>query len=87
MDGYEVRAQLGHLDPGGVRPPVIAVTAYGTDADYLRTWSADFDAHVTKPVDYDLLLAVILRTLAARPRLRRARRVPPGRRGPSGRAT
>jgi signal transduction histidine kinase len=57
MDGYQfaraMRERLGH----GVR--LIAVTGYGAEADRRRAMEAGFDAHLTKPVDIDRLLALI----------------------------
>jgi signal transduction histidine kinase len=57
MDGYgfarAMRERLGR----GVR--LIALTGYGTDADRQRAADAGFDAHFTKPVDLERLLALI----------------------------
>ncbi len=57
MDGYAfaraMRERLGH----GVR--LIAVTGYGTEGHRQRAAEAGFDAHLTKPVDIDHLLALI----------------------------
>ncbi len=75
MDGYELIAEIRRSQPRQVRTPVVAVTAYGSDADRLRTWSADFDAHITKPVDYDLLIATVQRVVM--PGRRPERRLPP----------
>lgn len=62
MDGYQfARAMREHLG-SGVR--LIALTGYGTEADRQRSADAGFDAHLTKPVDIDRLLALI--TEAAR---------------------
>ena len=62
MDGYEfaraMRERLGH----GVR--LIALTGYGTDSDRQRATEAGFDAHLTKPVDLDRLLALITEAAA-----------------------
>jgi CheY-like chemotaxis protein len=78
MDGYELVGEI-RAEPGTERVPVIAVTAYGSDTERLRTWSADFDAHVVKPVDFDLLVATIQRVTIARrppPRAGQRRRSP-----------
>jgi CheY-like chemotaxis protein len=60
MDGYEfaraLRARLG----SGIR--LIALTGYGAPTDRRRAVEAGFDAHLTKPVDLDRLLALITET-------------------------
>lgn len=76
MDGYELIAEIRRSQSRQLRTPVIAVTAYGTDADRLRTWSADFDAHITKPVDYDQLIATMQRVLVPGRRPPERRRPP-----------
>ncbi len=53
MDGYEVarrvRAALGHS------VYLVALTGRGKESDRLQALSAGFDAHLTKPVDIELL--------------------------------
>jgi CheY-like chemotaxis protein len=59
MDGYELvrRARAG-LD--GFEPPfMVAVTGYGLPEDRRRALDSGFDEHVTKPVDYAALQAVL----------------------------
>lgn len=48
------------------RAKVIAISAHGEPADIRRTWEAGFDGHLVKPVDPDVLLAALERTLWAR---------------------
>lgn len=64
-DGYElvrrVRAQaerLGHL-------PVLALTGFASAADRAAALAGGFDAHVTKPVDPDVLLQTLRRLIGA----------------------
>jgi CheY-like chemotaxis protein len=57
MDGYEFARALRERLGTGVR--LIALTGYGTPADQQRSAQAGFDAHLTKPVDLDRLLALI----------------------------
>jgi signal transduction histidine kinase len=57
MDGYEFARALRERLGSGVR--LIALTGYGTHADRKRAAEAGFDAHLTKPVDLDRLLALI----------------------------
>jgi len=80
MDGFEMIAEIRRSESRQIRTPVIAVTAYGSDSDRLRTWSADFDAHIVKPVDYEILMATIQRVMVPGRRIER-RRSPRGRPG------
>lgn len=57
MDGYEFARAMRERLGNGVR--LIALTGYGTDADRQRAREAGFDAHLTKPVDLERLLALI----------------------------
>lgn len=53
-DGYQIAAEL-RGQPGLRRLPMIALTGYGRDTDRERALAAGFDAHLSKPVDPDLL--------------------------------
>jgi signal transduction histidine kinase len=57
MDGYQFARALRERFGSGVR--LIALTGYGTEADRQRAAEAGFDAHLTKPVDLDRLLALV----------------------------
>jgi signal transduction histidine kinase len=57
MDGYQFARELRERLGSGVR--LIALTGYGTHADRKRSSEAGFDAHLTKPVDLERLLALI----------------------------
>lgn len=84
LDGIQFIQRL-RADPQFVRLPVIAVTALGQDRDYFSTFEAGFEAHLTKPIDYELVAAVISRVLPSsgtpanrrRPRPRRPARSDP----------
>jgi CheY-like chemotaxis protein len=65
MDGFAFLREM-RRDPSGARVPVVAVTALGSDRDLHRTWSAGFDGHLTKPIDYDSIVAVLERALGGR---------------------
>jgi PAS domain S-box-containing protein len=54
MDGFEV-CRLIRERPDGDRILIFAVTGWGQDGDRQRSQAAGFDAHLTKPVDYELL--------------------------------
>ena len=56
-DGYQFARALRERLGSGVR--LIALTGYGTEADRQRAAEAGFDSHLTKPVDFDRLLALI----------------------------
>jgi CheY-like chemotaxis protein len=60
-NGYELIRQVRALEPAeGGRIPAIAVTAYASVGDRRRALLAGFQTHLSKPVEPDDLLAVIL---------------------------
>ncbi len=58
MDGYEVAARL-RRDEGGRHAVIVAISGYGQADDRRRTAEAGFDHHLTKPVDFAALEAII----------------------------
>jgi signal transduction histidine kinase/ActR/RegA family two-component response regulator len=58
QDGYALIGALRRLD--GHRPIALALTGLAGDSDRGRTAEAGFDAHLSKPVDLDALVAKIL---------------------------
>ncbi|HEY0818308.1 MAG TPA: ATP-binding protein [Rhizobacter sp.] len=58
QDGYALATELRNR-PGSRRLPLVALTGYGRDADRARALAAGFDAHLSKPVDPDLLARTI----------------------------
>jgi signal transduction histidine kinase/ActR/RegA family two-component response regulator len=60
-DGFELLRRVRELGDGTGRTPAIAVTAYARDDDKARALAAGFDAHVSKPMSANELLAVIER--------------------------
>jgi PAS domain S-box-containing protein len=58
MDGYEVARRL-RREPGldGVR--LVALTGWGQEEDRRRTREAGFDGHLVKPVEVDIIQAVL----------------------------
>ncbi len=60
-DGYTLISQLR---ASGVRIPAIALTAHAMESDAARSLAAGFDAHVTKPIDFEKLVAKIARLVA-----------------------
>jgi DNA-binding response OmpR family regulator len=49
----EIRKRLG------ARPLIVAITGYGQPEDRRRSLDAGFDAHMVKPVDYDVLQKMV----------------------------
>jgi CheY-like chemotaxis protein len=60
VDGFQFLRTLRELplEHGG-STPVIAVTAYGSEADREKVLAAGFLAHLPKPIDPDRLLATL----------------------------
>ena len=65
MDGFAFVARV-RGNPRLARLPVVALTARDDSRAYLRTWSASFDAHLTKPVAVDILVDSVRRVMAQR---------------------
>ncbi|WOB05954.1 ATP-binding protein [Piscinibacter gummiphilus] len=65
-DGYAVATELRNR-AGSRTLPLIALTGYGREADRARALAAGFDAHLSKPVDPDLLARTIEQATAAKP--------------------
>jgi two-component system CheB/CheR fusion protein len=64
MNGYELAAALRRL-PDYKTVPMISVTGYSLYDDRQRSLSAGFNHHLTKPIDPQLLAAVIRRLAAS----------------------
>jgi PAS domain S-box-containing protein len=61
VDGYETARRIRSLPSGG-RTRLIAVTGWGQQEDKQRAWAAGFDAHLTKPVDFAAVAALLADT-------------------------
>ena len=57
-DGFSLLAKIRDLE-GGSDIPIIAVTGFASTADRAKTLSAGFDAHFSKPVNVERLVATI----------------------------
>jgi PAS domain S-box-containing protein len=58
VDGFETLKRM-RAAPGLEKVFAIAMTGYGTQEDKRRTLDAGFDAHLTKPVELDALVALL----------------------------
>jgi CheY-like chemotaxis protein len=58
MDGYEARRRL-IAEAGASTAYLVAMTGFGNEEDKKRTRGAGFDAHLTKPVELDALIALL----------------------------
>jgi CheY-like chemotaxis protein len=66
MDGYELLAKLRNL-PGLEKVPAIAVSGYAMEEDRQRSLASGFADHLTKPIDPELLTALIHKISATIP--------------------
>lgn len=57
MDGYAVARQLSAL---ARKPVLVALTGWGQEADRAEAAAAGFDRHLTKPVDPEALLVLLM---------------------------
>jgi CheY-like chemotaxis protein len=59
-DGFTLIRRIRSLPPGqGGELPTIALTAYATEEDRLRSLAAGFEAHLPKPVEPAALIATV----------------------------
>ena len=58
MDGFKTLQRM-RTTAGLIDVFAIAMTGYGTEEDKRRTIAAGFDAHLTKPVELDALIALL----------------------------
>jgi CheY-like chemotaxis protein/two-component sensor histidine kinase len=58
LNGYEACKAI-RLLPEGPGSLIIAVTGWGQQADRIKSKEAGFSAHLTKPVDFDVLTALL----------------------------
>src|SRR5687767_7268849 len=58
LDGYEI-ARLMRADPGLKDTYLVALTAFGSQADKAKALEAGFDMHVIKPIDPATIYAVL----------------------------
>jgi CheY-like chemotaxis protein len=66
MPGEDGYAFIRRLRASGNRIPAIALTAYASRADADEATSAGFDLHLTKPVDFQRLIASLTHVISSR---------------------
>jgi DNA-binding response OmpR family regulator len=59
MSGFDLLARVTALEPRFVRMPFVFLTALADHDNELKGWQLGADDYVTKPVDFDVLAAVI----------------------------
>jgi CheY-like chemotaxis protein len=61
LDGYEVAKRIRQAEGGpGAAALLIAITGYNAAADRAAALAAGFDHHLAKPVNFDVLLALVV---------------------------
>lgn len=66
MDGYMLIQHIRSRPPDrGGTIPAIALTAYARDFDQQKAFQSGFQAHITKPVEPDILIKTITRLLCS----------------------
>ncbi|MBD2532467.1 response regulator [Nostoc flagelliforme FACHB-838] len=67
MDGYTLIRQIRKLSPSrGEEIPAIALTAYAGEINQQLAIAAGFQQHISKPIDPEILMRLILDTLGVR---------------------
>jgi DNA-binding response OmpR family regulator len=59
MSGFDLLARLTSMNPRFARIPFVFLTALADHDNELRGWQLGADDYLTKPVDFDVLAAVI----------------------------
>jgi DNA-binding response OmpR family regulator len=64
MSGFDLLRKLTAMEPRFQRMPFVFLTALGDHDNEIKGWQLGADDYLTKPVDYDVLAAVITARLA-----------------------
>jgi DNA-binding response OmpR family regulator len=64
MSGFELLERLTSMEPRFESMPFVFLTALGDHDNELRGWQLGADDYLTKPVDYDVLAALVSARLA-----------------------
>jgi signal transduction histidine kinase/CheY-like chemotaxis protein len=65
MDGFEFMRALAR-DQGADHPPVVAISGLASKGDHEKTREAGFEAHLSKPFDFDALVSTVQTTIGRR---------------------
>jgi signal transduction histidine kinase/ActR/RegA family two-component response regulator len=65
MDGYELIRHL-RSDPRHATLPVVAVSGFASEDSFRKARQAGFDAYVSKPFEYEALVAAVQQAIAER---------------------
>jgi signal transduction histidine kinase/CheY-like chemotaxis protein len=68
LDGWEATRRFRRAEKPGARLPIVALTANAVLGDRERCIAAGMDDYLAKPVDFDELVAAVMRGLAPPPR-------------------
>lgn len=63
MDGYEATKLIRHLDDARADIPIVAMTANAFEEDRQKALESGMNAHVSKPVDMNMLFKVMAQIL------------------------
>ena len=64
MDGYKATQEIRHLpDKDKACIPIIAMTASGFEEDKREAIAAGMNGHITKPIDVDELIAILVKNI------------------------
>ena len=64
MSGFELLERLTSMEPRFVSMPFVFLTALGDHDNEIKGWQLGADDYIRKPVDYDVLAALIAARLA-----------------------
>lgn len=63
MDGYMLLRKIRTLGQRGGKIPAIALTAYAGELDRQQAIAAGFQGHITKPIDPDAVIAIVVKLI------------------------
>lgn len=64
MDGYKVTQEIRHLpDKDKASIPIIAMTASAFEEDKREAIAAGMNGHITKPINVDELMAILVKNI------------------------
>ena len=64
LSGFDLLRRLTEIAPRFNRPPFLYLTAFSSRESELRGWRLGADDYITKPIDFEILIAIITARLA-----------------------